>query len=77
LISHLALEPSNALFGYKDSIRAENDKYSKKFMIDTTRDRDLFRAENQFTHDRDNKRPGINPLIKRCGTNPDVLLFLI
>jgi hypothetical protein len=46
-------------------------------MIDTTRDRDLFRAKNQFTHDRNNKRPGINPLVKRYKTNPDVLLYLI
>ncbi len=60
-----------------DSIQSRNDKYSKKFMIDVMRDRDLFRAGNQFTHDRDNKRSGINPLVKRCGTNPNVLLYLI
>ncbi len=60
-----------------DSIQTRNDKDSKKFMIDTIRDRDLFRAENQFIRDRDNKRPRINPLVNRCGTNPDVLLYLI
>jgi hypothetical protein len=41
------------------------------------RDRDLFWAGNQFTHDRDNKRPGINLLVKRYGTNLYVLLYLI
>jgi hypothetical protein len=38
-------------------------------MINTIRDPDLFRVENQFTHDRHTMRLGINPLVKRCGIN--------
>jgi hypothetical protein len=44
-------------------------------MIATIRDPDLFRVENQFTHDMDIKRLGINPLV-RCGINP-ALWFLV
>jgi hypothetical protein len=40
------------------------------------RDSDLFRVGNQFTHDMDIKRLGINPLFKRCGINP-ALWFLV
>jgi hypothetical protein len=39
------------------------DKYNNKIMIVTIRDPDLFRVEYI-------KRLGINPLVKRCGTNP-------
>jgi hypothetical protein len=46
------------------------DKYNKKIMIAARRDSDLFRVRNQFTHDTDIKRLGINPLVKRCGINP-------
>jgi hypothetical protein len=52
------------------------DKYNKKIMIATIRDPDLFRVGNQFTHDMDFKRLGINPLVKRCGINP-ALRFLV
>jgi hypothetical protein len=52
------------------------DKYNKKIMIDAIRDPDLFRVGNQFTHDMDIKRLGINPLVKRCGINP-ALWFLV
>jgi hypothetical protein len=45
-------------------------------MITTIRDPDLFRVGNQFTHDMDIKRLGINPLVKRCGINP-ALWFLV
>jgi hypothetical protein len=45
-------------------------------MIPITRDPDLFRAGNQFTHDIDIKRLGINPLVKRRGINP-ALWFLV
>jgi hypothetical protein len=45
-------------------------------MIATIRDPDLFRVRNQFTHDMDIKRLGINPLVKRCGINP-ALWFLV
>jgi hypothetical protein len=41
-------------------------------MIDTIKDPDLFRVENQFDDDRYTKRLGINPLVKRCGTNPSL-----
>jgi hypothetical protein len=46
------------------------NKYNKKIMIVTIRDPDLFRVKNYFAHDRYTKRLGINPLVKRCGTNP-------
>jgi hypothetical protein len=52
------------------------DKYNKKIMIAAIRDPDLFRVGNQFTHDMDIKRLGINPLVKRCGINP-ALWFLV
>jgi hypothetical protein len=52
------------------------DKYNKKIMIAAIRDPDLFRVRNQFTHDMDIKRLGINPLVKRCGINP-ALWFLV
>jgi hypothetical protein len=45
-------------------------------MIATIRDPDLFRVGNQFTHDMNIKRLGINPLVKRCGINP-ALWFLV
>jgi hypothetical protein len=45
-------------------------------MISTIRDPDLFRVGNQFTHDMDIRRLGINPLVKRCGINP-ALWFLV
>jgi hypothetical protein len=45
-------------------------------MIATIIDPDLFRVGNQFTHDMDIKRLGINPLVKRCGINP-ALWFLV
>jgi hypothetical protein len=51
------------------------DKYNKKIIIVTIRDSDLFRVGNQFTHDMDIKRFGINPLVKRCVINP-ALWFL-
>jgi hypothetical protein len=52
------------------------DKCNRKIMITTIRDPDLFRVENQFTHDVDTKRLRINPLVKRCGINP-ALWFLV
>jgi hypothetical protein len=52
------------------------DKYNKKIIIATVRDPNLFWVENQFTHDMDIKRLGINPLVKRCGINP-ALWFLV
>jgi hypothetical protein len=52
------------------------DKYNKKIMIAVIRDPDLFRVGNQFTHNMDIKRLGINPLVKRCGINP-ALWFLV
>jgi hypothetical protein len=45
-------------------------------MIATIRDPDLFWVGNQFTHDMNIKRLGINPLVKRCGINP-ALWFLV
>jgi hypothetical protein len=45
-------------------------------MIAAIRDSDLFRVGNQFTHDTDIKRLGIDPLVKRCGINP-ALWFLV
>jgi hypothetical protein len=45
-------------------------------MIVTIRDPDLFWVGNQFTHDMNIKRLGINPLVKRCGINP-ALWFLV
>jgi hypothetical protein len=45
-------------------------------MIGTIRDPDLFWVGNQFTHDMNIKRLGINPLVKRCGINP-ALWFLV
>jgi hypothetical protein len=39
-------------------------------VIATIRDPDLFRVGNQFTHDMNIKRLGINPLVARCGINP-------
>jgi hypothetical protein len=51
------------------------DKYNKKIIIVTIRDSDLFRVGNQFTHDMDIKRLGINPLVKMCGISP-ALWFL-
>jgi hypothetical protein len=45
-------------------------------MIATIRDPDLFRVGNQFTHDMDIMRLGINPLVKRCGITP-ALWFLV
>jgi hypothetical protein len=45
-------------------------------MIATIRDPDLFRVGNQFTHDMNIKRLGMNPLVKRCGINP-ALWFLV
>jgi hypothetical protein len=45
-------------------------------MIATIRDPDLFRVGNQFTHDMNIKRLGINPLVRRCGINP-ALWFLV
>jgi hypothetical protein len=47
-----------------------NWKICKKIMIATVRDPDLLRVGNQFTHDMNIKRLGINPLVKRCGINP-------
>jgi hypothetical protein len=38
-------------------------------MIATIRDPDLFLVGNQFTHDMNIKRLGMNPLVKRCGIN--------
>jgi hypothetical protein len=46
------------------------NKYNKKTMIAPIRGPDLFRVRNQFTHDMNPKRFGINPLVKRCGINP-------
>jgi hypothetical protein len=45
-------------------------------MIAAIRDPDLFRVANQFTHDMDIKRLGIDPLVKRCGINL-ALWFLV
>jgi hypothetical protein len=45
-------------------------------MTAAIRDPDLFRFGNQFTHDMDIKRLGINPLVKSCGINPG-LWFLV
>jgi hypothetical protein len=45
-------------------------------MIVIIRDPDLFWVGNQFTHDMNIKRLGINPLVKRCGINP-ALWFLV
>jgi hypothetical protein len=53
-----------------------SDKYKKKIMIAAIRDPDLFRVGNQFTHDMDIKRLGINPLVKSCGINA-ALWFLV
>lgn len=39
----------------KNSFQAENDRYNNKFIISITRDPDLFRLGNQFTHIRYNK----------------------
>jgi phage baseplate assembly protein gpV len=50
------------------NITRNHDSYYK--------DSDLFRVGNQFTHDMDVKRLGINPLVKRCGINP-ALWFLV
>jgi hypothetical protein len=52
------------------------DKYNKKIMIAAITDPDLFRVGNQFTHDTDIKRLGINPQVKRCGIN-SALWFLV
>jgi hypothetical protein len=46
------------------------DEYNKKIMVASIKDPDLFRVKNKFAHDRYTKRLGINPLVKRCGTNP-------
>jgi hypothetical protein len=35
----------------------------------TIRNPDLFWGGNQFIHDRNNKRLGINPLVKSCEIN--------
>jgi hypothetical protein len=59
-----------ASFVSTGSIPIGMDKYNKKIVIVTIRDPDLFRVENEFSHDRYTKRLGINPLVKRCGTNP-------
>jgi hypothetical protein len=61
--------PIKASFVSTGSIPIGMDKYNKKIMIGTIRDPDLFRVENYFAHDRYTKRLGINPLVKRCGTN--------
>jgi hypothetical protein len=45
-------------------------------MIVAIKDPDLYRVENQFTHDMDIKRLGINPLVKWCGINP-AIWFLV
>jgi hypothetical protein len=45
-------------------------------MIATISDPDLFRVGNQFTHNMNIKRLGINPLVKRCEINP-TLWFLV
>jgi hypothetical protein len=45
-------------------------------MITIIKDPDLFRVGNQFTHDMNIKRLGMNPLVKRCGINP-ALWFLV
>jgi hypothetical protein len=50
------------------NITRNHDSYYK--------DSDLFWVGNQFTHDMDVKRHGINPLVKRCGINP-ALWFLV
>jgi hypothetical protein len=46
-------------------------------MIVTIRGPDLFRVGNQFTHDMDIKRLGINPVVKRCGINPALWFFVV
>jgi hypothetical protein len=51
----------HGFFGYIGFNLTENDTYSKKFMIDTIKDLDLFWVDNQFTHDRYNMTPRINP----------------
>jgi hypothetical protein len=45
-------------------------------MIATIRDPNLLRVGNQFTHDMNIKRLGINQLVKRCGINP-ALWFIV
>jgi hypothetical protein len=46
-------------------------------MVATIRDPDLFQVGNQFTHDMDIKRLGINPLVKRCGINPAIWFLVV
>ncbi len=59
-----------------DSIQTGSNKYSKKNMIDTMRDRDSFRVRNQFTHDRNNKTSVLVPHLLTSGLIPGLLLFL-
>jgi hypothetical protein len=53
------------------------DKYNKKIMIANIRDPNLFRVGNQFNHDMDIKRLGINPLVKRCEINPAIWFLVV
>ena len=61
LICFVGLRPCSVIL---DSFQDGNNMYSKKLLIGTTRDRDLFRPGtncNKIDSDRYNKRPEINP----------------
>jgi hypothetical protein len=59
-----------------DHIPTGIDEYNKKIMVASIKDPDLFWVGNQFTHDVNIRRLGINPLVKRCRINL-ALWFLV